>query len=121
MGNAHGRGNTGRTTEVQQLANTIYNRVGLAVMLTNGGKLPKKRRLPMGWKPESGFLTNNWDRYDELMYLYLLGLGRKSRCPTPPGKPGRVLSSSMQDSIPSWAADLHARDAAGVLQFPQSA
>lgn len=68
-------------TEVQRTANAIYDRVDWQWMLTNGGAQPKKLTLAMGWKPESGFLTNNWDRYDELMYLYLLGLGAKKPLP----------------------------------------
>jgi len=31
--------------------------------------------LSHGWKPESGFLTGRWDRYCELMILYLLAIG----------------------------------------------
>jgi hypothetical protein len=55
--------------EIQQLATAIYNRVDWPWML-NGGKT-----FSMGWKPESGFLKGRWDRYCELMMLYLLALG----------------------------------------------
>ena len=69
-------------TEVDRLANLLYDRVDWTWMRTNGGAQPNKRLLSMGWKPESGFLTNNWDRYCELMFLYLLGMGAK-KAPLP--------------------------------------
>ena len=34
--------------------------------------------LSHGWRPETGFLKNRWERYDELMILYVLGLGSPS-------------------------------------------
>jgi hypothetical protein len=33
------------------------------------------RTLTHGWKPESGFIDHRWDRYSELIGLYLLGIG----------------------------------------------
>ncbi len=69
-------------TEVQRLANALYDRVDWTWMLTNGGAQPQKRVLSHGWTPEKGFLTNNWDHYCELMFLYLLGLGSR-RDPLP--------------------------------------
>ncbi|HLK60511.1 MAG TPA: glucoamylase family protein [Chthonomonadaceae bacterium] len=65
-------------TEVQRLANAIYDRVDWTWMRTNGGLKPDKVLLAMGWKPEDGFLKNDWDHYCELMYLYLLGMGAKT-------------------------------------------
>ncbi len=62
-------------TEVNRLANRIYDRVDWTWMRTDGGKQPDKLTLAMGWKPETGFLENNWDHYCELMFLYILGLG----------------------------------------------
>jgi len=55
--------------EISDLAQQIYGRVDWPWML-NGGKT-----LAMGWKPEGGFLKARWDRYNELMMIYLLGLG----------------------------------------------
>ena len=55
--------------EITDLAGQIYGRVDWPWML-NGGKT-----LAMGWKPEGGFLKARWDRYNELMMIYLLGLG----------------------------------------------
>lgn len=65
-------------TEVEQLANALYERLDWTWMLTNGGELPDKLWLSHGWKPEEGFLPYNWDSYCELMLLYLLGLGAPS-------------------------------------------
>src|SRR5258705_7989339 len=45
--------------EIQDLATTVYNRVDWPWML-NGGSM-----VPMGWTPESGFLSRSWDHYCE--------------------------------------------------------
>lgn len=63
--------------EIQNLATQIYNRVNWPWML-NGGST-----FSMGWTPESGFLTNRWDHYCELMMIYLLAIGS----PTNPVSP----------------------------------
>src|SRR5271154_1413059 len=55
--------------EVQDLASKIYERVDWPWML-NGGKT-----FSMGWHPESGFLDARWERYCELMMIYLLAIG----------------------------------------------
>ncbi len=65
-------------TEVDRLANTLYDRMDWNWMLTNGGSHPEKLLLCMGWNPENGFLKNDWDHYCELMTLYLLGLGSRT-------------------------------------------
>jgi hypothetical protein len=54
--------------EIQDLATRIYERVDWAWMM-NGGKT-----LSMGWFPDKGFIDGRWDRYCELMMLYLLGI-----------------------------------------------
>jgi|SRR5580704_3504318 hypothetical protein len=71
-------------TEIQDLAAQIYHRVDWPWML-NGGTT-----LSMGWKPESGFLDARWERYCELMMIYLLAIGS----PTHPVAP---------DSWSAWA------------------
>jgi hypothetical protein len=71
-----------RGTEVERLANALYDRVDWTWMRTNGGAKPEKKTLSHGWMPEKGFLPNEWDRYCELMTLYLLGLG-SARDPLP--------------------------------------
>ncbi|MGH2396090.1 MAG: glucoamylase family protein [Terriglobales bacterium] len=55
--------------EIRRLAREIYERVDWPWMLNQG------ETLSHGWKPESGFLKARWDTYNELMMLYLLGLG----------------------------------------------
>jgi hypothetical protein len=62
-------------SEIQQLANKIYQRIDWLWMLTNGEEQPDKLLLSHGWKPESGFLPVDWDSYCELMLIYLLGMG----------------------------------------------
>lgn len=59
-------------TEVERVAQALYDRVDWVWMM-NGGKT-----LTMGWKPESGFLAARWHDYNELMMLYLLGLGSET-------------------------------------------
>ena len=56
-------------TEVEQIANEIYERVDFPWML-NGGNT-----LSMGWKPETKFLKPRWDSYNESMILYILAIG----------------------------------------------
>ena len=56
-------------TEVERLANELYNRVDWPWML-NG-----KDVICMGWKPETGFLRYYWDSYSEAMILYALAIG----------------------------------------------
>jgi len=55
--------------EIHDLATLIYNRVDWPSML-NGGTT-----FSMGWHPESGFLSARWERYCELMMIYLLAIG----------------------------------------------
>jgi hypothetical protein len=71
-------------TEVQRLANALYEGMDWTWMRTNGGAQPQKRVVSMGWKPEDGFIKSNWDTYCELMFLYLLGLGAQNN-PLPAG------------------------------------
>lgn len=71
-----------RHTEVERLANALYERLEWNWMRTNGGLMPSKQVVSMGWKPEDGFIKSNWDTYCELKTLYLLGMGSK-RDPLP--------------------------------------
>lgn len=59
-------------TEVEKMANEIYDRVDWPWML-NG-----KKFICMGWKPESGFLPYYWDSYSELMLIYALAIGSRT-------------------------------------------
>jgi hypothetical protein len=56
--------------DVPRLADAIYGRVDFQWMLAGDPLL-----LSHGWKPEDGFLASRWDRYCELMILYLLAIG----------------------------------------------
>ena len=66
-----------RGTEVEQLANELYERVDWAWMM-NGTKL-----LCMGWNPERGFLESYWDWYSEGILVYALAIGSPTH-PVPP-------------------------------------
>jgi hypothetical protein len=58
-----------RDTDITLLAHEISNRVEWT-WLSEDTTL-----LPHGWRPESGFLQFRWDFYNEMMMMYLLGLG----------------------------------------------
>jgi len=55
--------------QIQSLAQQLYERVDWPWML-NGGKT-----FSMGWTPEHGFLKARWEKYCELMMIYLLAIG----------------------------------------------
>lgn len=59
-------------TEVEDLAQDLYNRVDWPWML-NG-----RRTLAMGWTPEQGFIENHWDHYCEASLMYFMAIGSKT-------------------------------------------
>jgi hypothetical protein len=59
-------------SEISLLAYDIFNRVDWN-WLSEDTSL-----LPHGWRPETGFLQYRWDNYNEMMMMYLLGLGSGS-------------------------------------------
>jgi len=63
--------------QIKSLAQQIYERVDWPWML-NGGKT-----FSMGWHPDTGFLDSRWEKFCELMMLYLLAIGS----PTHPVSP----------------------------------
>lgn len=63
--------------EVRALAIRLNNAVDWRWMLGRGPF------ISMGWKPESGFITSQWDRYNEATLLYILALGSPTY-PVPP-------------------------------------
>lgn len=63
--------------EIRRLAKLINDRVDWPWMLDKGPL------ISMGWSPEKGFITSQWDRYNEATLLYLLALGS----PTHPVSP----------------------------------
>ena len=64
-------------TEVEELANRIYERVDFPWM-TNGHPT-----LSMGWFPDGGFLKPRWENYNESLILYILAIGSPTH-PLPP-------------------------------------
>ena len=60
---------TADEAEVRRLADAIYRRVDWN-WARNGGPT-----VTHGWRPESGFLLNRYEGYDEGLLLYVLGLG----------------------------------------------
>ena len=64
-------------TEIEKLANEIYQRVDWKWMM-NGSNF-----ICMGWTPESKFLPYYWDSYNELMILQALAIGAPND-PIPP-------------------------------------
>jgi hypothetical protein len=59
--------------EIVQLADKISNRVDYKWMQGSNQYL-----LTHGWRPEEGFLRNNWGKYSEDAILYLLAIGSKT-------------------------------------------
>jgi hypothetical protein len=56
-------------TEVDELANKLYENVNWQWMLAGGDT------LSMGWKPEAGFLGARWDSFNEGLLAYVLAIG----------------------------------------------
>jgi hypothetical protein len=70
--------------KITDLATQIYNRVDWPWMLNSG------KTFALGWLPATGFLTQRWDHYAEMMMLYLLAIGS----PTHPIDPSNWSSFS---------------------------
>lgn len=62
-------------SQIEVIANQLYERTDFEWMRTDGGSQPEQLLLGHGWKPETGFLPYRWDTYSELMILYLLAMG----------------------------------------------
>ncbi len=62
-------------SQVEIIANELYERTDFEWMRTDGGTRSEQLLLGHGWKPETGFLPYRWDTYSELMILYLLAMG----------------------------------------------
>lgn len=54
--------------EIRTLADALYRRVEWSWAEN------EHHEVTMGWTPESGFLKNMWEGYDEVLLLYILGL-----------------------------------------------
>jgi len=55
--------------EIRKLADALYHRADWRWATADGAFLWH------GWSPESGFLDYRWERYDEALLAYVLGLG----------------------------------------------
>jgi len=54
---------------IRSLARQLYERADWQWAQNHGATLTH------GWKPESGFLSQRWEGYDEALVMYMLGLG----------------------------------------------
>jgi hypothetical protein len=63
------------TRDIYVLSDALYRRIDWLWMLTNNNTQPEKKVLSHGWKPETGFISYNYEIYSEAVLLYLLGLG----------------------------------------------
>jgi hypothetical protein len=59
--------------EIRQLADALYARADW-IWFQAG-----RRAISMGWHPEKGFISRNWDGYNEGMGVLILGLGAPDR------------------------------------------
>ncbi|MEN2786761.1 glucoamylase family protein [Sphingomonas qilianensis] len=89
--------------EIRGLAEQLYRAVDWRWAVRNAPL------LSMGWHPESGFISSDWDIYNEGMLLYILGLG----------SPTHALSDGTWEAWsarfePSWEA----QGARSYLRFP---
>jgi hypothetical protein len=62
-------GTGAKEVQIRDLADKLYNRVDWTWALNDKG------RLSMGWEPESGFLTYDWQAYNEGQILLLMAMG----------------------------------------------
>jgi len=72
-----------KNTKASHLANELYANLDFYDFLTDGGQEPNKLTLSMGYLPECGYITTQWDMYAEQMILLILGLGHPQN-PLPP-------------------------------------
>ena len=67
----------GKDSEIGKLADELCDRVNWQWMLAGGNQ------FRMGWKPETGFLPESWDRFSELSLLVLLAIGARNHRVSP--------------------------------------
>lgn len=78
-------------SEIRRLAQALYDRIDWTFLERDSGL------ISMGWRPESGLIERNWDRYNEGMLVYLLALGSS----THPIRP-EAWANWMQTLPPCW-------------------
>ncbi|MCK4796803.1 MAG: hypothetical protein KAT05_05435, partial [Spirochaetes bacterium] len=59
-------------TEIEELADKLYENVNWQWMMNNG------KTLSMGWKPEGGFITSRWNAFNEGPIACILAIGSPS-------------------------------------------
>lgn len=62
-------GNSPKEAQIRELADHLYKRVDWPWALNAEG------RLSMGWTPEHGFISSDWQAYNEAQILLLLAMG----------------------------------------------
>ncbi len=80
-------GNSPKEVQVRELADNLYKRVDWPWAVNSAG------RLSMGWTPENGFISSDWQAYNEAQILLLLAMGS----PTHP-LPGSAWDQYMSTS-----------------------
>jgi len=60
---------TPQEQEIRSIADELYRRIEWTFMQRN------RPLLSMGWHPESGFIADHWQGYNEAAFLYILALG----------------------------------------------
>lgn len=64
-----------QSPQISQLAYELYRDTDFFDAMTDGGTLPEKRTLSMGYIEESGYIPWQWNMYGEQKLLLILGLG----------------------------------------------
>jgi len=100
-------GDSAVEAEIRELALKIYDRVDWTFMMRDNGL------VSMGWHPETGLkdhddrglIDRNWDRYNEGMLIYLLGLG--SRTHPLPAKSWQSWMASLEGNWGTHGGEPH--------------
>ncbi len=80
-------GNSPKEAQIRELADNLYKRVDWPWALNAEG------RLSMGWTPEHGFISADWQAYNEAQILLLLAMGSPTH-PLPASAWEKFMSTS---------------------------
>ncbi|CAN5264134.1 hypothetical protein BH10CYA1_BH10CYA1_36110 [soil metagenome] len=80
-------GNSPKEIQIRELADNLYKRVDWPWALNAEG------RLSMGWSPEHGFISSDWQAYNEAQILLLLAMGSPTH-PLPASAWDNFMSTS---------------------------
>ena len=78
-------------TEIRALADSVYWRVEWDWASV------RPPAISMGWRPESGFIANDYDGYNEAMFLYVLALGSPTHPVAPESWPNYTSTYQWAD------------------------